>query len=53
LWWQKGSGGWNTAWPRSVNALTSQKLTDEGAGSTFYDNTVDVRLDKKIAGSSE
>jgi len=29
---------------RSVNALTSQRLTDQGAGSTFYDNTVDVRL---------
>ncbi len=29
---------------RTVNALTSQRLTDEGAGSTFYDNAVDVRL---------
>jgi anaerobic selenocysteine-containing dehydrogenase len=29
--------------PRTVNALTSQRLTDEGAGSTFYDNAVDVR----------
>jgi len=29
--------------PRTVNALTSQRLTDEGAGSTFYDNVVDVR----------
>lgn len=28
---------------RSVNALTSQRLTDRGAGSTFYDNRVDVR----------
>ncbi|HET7754024.1 MAG TPA: molybdopterin oxidoreductase family protein [Anaeromyxobacteraceae bacterium] len=28
---------------RNVNALTSQKLTDEGRGSTFYDNRVDVR----------
>jgi len=28
---------------RSVNALTSQRLTDQGGGSTFYDNTVDVR----------
>jgi len=28
---------------RGVNALTSQRLTDEGAGSTFYDNRVDVR----------
>lgn len=29
--------------PRTVNALTSQRLTDAGAGSTFYDNRVDVR----------
>jgi anaerobic selenocysteine-containing dehydrogenase len=42
VWWLEHSPG-----PRSVNALTSQKLTDEGGGSTFYDNTVDVRSDKK------
>jgi len=29
--------------PRNVNALTSQRLTDEEGGSTFYDNRVDVR----------
>src|SRR3990172_11444524 len=23
---------------RTINALTSQRLTDEGGGSTFYDN---------------
>jgi hypothetical protein len=34
---------------RNVNALTSQRLTDEGAGSTFYDNRVDVRA----AGSAD
>ena len=28
---------------RNVNALTSQRLTDAGAGSTFYDNRIDVR----------
>ena len=28
----------------NVNALTSQRLTDEAGGSTFYDNRVDVRL---------
>jgi anaerobic selenocysteine-containing dehydrogenase len=28
---------------RNVNALTSQRLTDEVGGSTFYDNRVDVR----------
>ncbi len=38
VWWLAHCPG-----PRSVNALTSQKLTDRGAGSTFYDNTVDVR----------
>ena len=38
VWWLEHSPG-----TRSVNALTSQQLTDQGAGSTFYDNTVDVR----------
>lgn len=28
---------------RNVNALTSQRLTDQGGGSTFYDHRVDVR----------
>jgi anaerobic selenocysteine-containing dehydrogenase len=28
---------------RNVNALTSQRLTDSGGGSTFYDNRVEVR----------
>jgi anaerobic selenocysteine-containing dehydrogenase len=27
---------------RNVNALTSQRLTDDAAGSTFYDNRVEV-----------
>ena len=39
VWWLEHCPG-----SRAVNALTSQRLTDEGAGSTFYDNTVDVRL---------
>jgi anaerobic selenocysteine-containing dehydrogenase len=30
---------------RNINALTSQRLTDEADGSTFYDNRIDVRLD--------
>jgi anaerobic selenocysteine-containing dehydrogenase len=38
VWWLEHCPG-----PRSVNALTSQRLTDQGAGSTLYDNTVDVR----------
>jgi anaerobic selenocysteine-containing dehydrogenase len=28
---------------RNVNALTSQRLTDQRDGSTFYDNRIDVR----------
>jgi len=38
VWWLPFAPG-----SRSVNALTSQRLTDEGEGSTFYDNRVDVR----------
>ncbi|MGC8492315.1 MAG: molybdopterin oxidoreductase family protein [Syntrophobacteraceae bacterium] len=38
IWWLAHCPG-----DRSVNALTSQRLTDDGGGSTFYDNTVDVR----------
>jgi anaerobic selenocysteine-containing dehydrogenase len=38
IWWLEHSPG-----PRSVNALTSQRLTDQAQGSTFYDNTVDVK----------
>ncbi|MGB7572490.1 MAG: molybdopterin oxidoreductase family protein [Thermodesulfobacteriota bacterium] len=42
IWWLHHCPG-----PRSVNALTSQRLTDQGGGSTFYDNTVDVRIEKR------
>jgi anaerobic selenocysteine-containing dehydrogenase len=38
VWWLAHAPG-----NRSVNALTSQRLTDQGDGSTFYDNRVDVR----------
>jgi len=38
VWWLEFAPG-----ARGVNALTSQKLTDLGGGSTFYDNTVEVR----------
>jgi anaerobic selenocysteine-containing dehydrogenase len=38
VWWLEFAPG-----ARTVNALTSQRLTDLGAGSTFYDNTIDVR----------
>jgi anaerobic selenocysteine-containing dehydrogenase len=37
VWWLPFAPG-----SRSVNALTSQRLTDRGEGSTFYDNRVDV-----------
>jgi anaerobic selenocysteine-containing dehydrogenase len=42
VWWLEHCPG-----SRSVNSLTSQRLTDQGGGSTFYDNTVDVRIGKK------
>jgi anaerobic selenocysteine-containing dehydrogenase len=38
VWWLAYAPG-----PRSVNALTSQRLTDLGEGSTFYDTRVEVR----------
>ncbi len=42
IWWLEHCHGL-----RSVNALTSQRLTDQGGGSTFYDNTVDVRIETR------
>ncbi|MBP2636697.1 MAG: fdhF 1 [Firmicutes bacterium] len=38
LWWLEHAPG-----NRSVNALTSQRLTDKAQGSTFYDVKVNVR----------
>ena len=37
VWWLAHAPG-----GRNVNALTSQRLTDRGAGSTFYDNRIEV-----------
>jgi anaerobic selenocysteine-containing dehydrogenase len=37
VWWLAHAPG-----GRNVNALTSQRLTDRGAGSTYNDNRVDV-----------
>ncbi|MDX2481478.1 MAG: molybdopterin oxidoreductase family protein [Desulfuromusa sp.] len=37
IWWIEFAPG-----KRSVNALTSQRLTDEGGGSTFYDTRIEV-----------
>jgi anaerobic selenocysteine-containing dehydrogenase len=38
VWWIAHAPG-----SRTVNALTSQRLTDQGKGSTFYDNRVGVK----------
>jgi anaerobic selenocysteine-containing dehydrogenase len=38
VWWIEFAPG-----ERTVNALVSQRLTDRGEGSTFYDNRVEVR----------
>jgi anaerobic selenocysteine-containing dehydrogenase len=38
VWWLEFAPG-----KRSVNALVSQRLTDQAGGSTFYDNRVEVR----------
>ncbi len=38
VWWIEFAPG-----ERTVNALVSQRLTDRGHGSTFYDNRIDVR----------
>lgn len=38
VWWLEFAPGRS-----SVNALVSQRLTDQGGGSTFYDNGIDVR----------
>ncbi len=38
VWWREFIAG-----DRGVNALTSQRLTDGGRGSTLYDVTVEVR----------
>jgi anaerobic selenocysteine-containing dehydrogenase len=38
VWWSEFIGG-----KRGVNALTSQRLTDGGRGSTLYDVAVEVR----------
>ncbi|RNC73266.1 MAG: molybdopterin oxidoreductase family protein [Desulfuromonadales bacterium] len=38
VWWIEHAPG-----NRTVNALTSQRLTDRGNGSTFYDTRIEVR----------
>src|SRR3989475_4511789 len=39
IWWNKLVPG-----GRNANSTTSEEVTDLGAGATFYDNLVDVRL---------
>jgi anaerobic selenocysteine-containing dehydrogenase len=39
VWWNKLVPG-----GRNANSTTSEELTDIGAGATFYDNLVDVRV---------
>ncbi len=38
VWWIEFAPG-----RRTVNSLTSQRLTDLGGGSTFYDNRIEIR----------
>ena len=47
VWWRVFAPG-----DRTVNALTSQRLTDQGGGSTFYDNRVDVRAFQSVKDST-
>lgn len=42
VWWLKNVPG-----NRSVNTLTSQRLTDQGKGSTFYDVKVNIKVHQK------
>jgi anaerobic selenocysteine-containing dehydrogenase len=44
IWWNKYGGGVN------CNATTSTRLTDLGAGATFFDNLVEVEVDEADAG---
>jgi anaerobic selenocysteine-containing dehydrogenase len=43
VWWSAYAPG-----DRTVNALTSQRLTDRGNGSTFYDTRIDVEAVKQL-----
>ncbi len=38
VWWIEFAPG-----EKTVNSLTSQQLTDQGGGSTFYDNRIELR----------
>lgn len=42
VWWTVHAPG-----DRTVNALTSQRLTDRGNGSTFYDTRIEIRKGKR------
>jgi anaerobic selenocysteine-containing dehydrogenase len=47
VWWNKYTGGGN------CNATTSTRLTDLGAGATFFDNLVEVEVCEGEAGESQ
>jgi anaerobic selenocysteine-containing dehydrogenase len=47
VWWREFIPG-----DRGVNALTSQRLTDGGRGSTLYDVTVEVRGERNLTSPS-
>jgi hypothetical protein len=44
VWWNKYTGGGN------CNTTTSTRLTDLGAGATFFDNLVEVEVYEGEAG---
>jgi anaerobic selenocysteine-containing dehydrogenase len=48
VWWTEFAPG-----KRTVNALVSQRLTDEGGGSTFYDNSVEVTKGRQEIGDHD
>ena len=42
IWWHRDAPGVHGGPGRNVNAVTSQRLTEGGAGATFYDCRVEV-----------
>ena len=42
IWWHRDAPGIQGGPGRNVNAVTSQRLTEGGAGATFYDCRVEV-----------
>ena len=44
IWWHRDAPGVQGGPGRNVNAVTSQRLTEGGAGATFYDCRVEIAL---------